>query len=207
MTRREIVLRMGLCATVLLAAGCGNDRSPVTFQRVKPLAATGAPAPSPASKAFATPASSDGGDDPLAAPDQLATGSTSPDRDSSSAAATDPEDLLADGPKIPTRYRHWLTVEQYDSRITIRVNGIGLGGYAASQTTDITMRLHPGSNTITLIDAPNTKGSWVRLYVTRDPPLPQLQLFPSAGSLDISPTDLKTGKPQMLTRTFTFTAG
>ena len=100
-------------------------------------------------------------------------------------------------------------MEQYNSRITLQVNGVGLGGYAASKTTEITMRLHPGSNTITLTDEPNAKTSWARLFITRDPPLPQLLLFQTAGSADVRLTDLGNKhdvKPHTVTKTFTFLA-
>ena len=64
-------------------------------------------------------------------------------------------DALASDTPMPTAYRHWLTVSQFGAQVKLRVNGVAQGGFAASNTSDITMVMHPGSNTITVEYAPS----------------------------------------------------
>ena len=199
-----LLLGAGGACLVLLMTGCGNEERDVTFQPVKPEATTGAPAPPPAPPAFA-PASppASASDDPLAVPDQLASGADAPAAKSEDAPALAPDDQLADAaPKMPTDHSHWLRGGIFNARVAISLNGLPLGEFRAPLDKDITMKLRRGVNTVTFAYAPRADTSSAHLDVLESehtPPIAPLASFRSPLPA--------VGKPQKpFTQTFTFLA-
>ena len=202
----KVTCGLGLSLVVLLTAGCGSDK-PVEDQDQPGQQYSGPSHQSgitPATLAPA-PATATGGD-PLAATDQLASGANGVAKSAGDVPTNGSGDALAGDLPIPTAYRHWLTVSQFGAQVKLRVNGVAQGGFAASATSEITMVMHPGSNTITMEYDPQSSDAWARVYVTRDPPLPQLTLFDSTSlPAQAAPEPkIKAGtKPKFLTKTFT----
>ena len=199
-----------LVLAALLTAGCGADK-PVEDGGQPQQQFYGSSHKSGITPAALAPTASTAGD-PLVAADQLASGadgvSKSASDASGGASSLDGGDLLGSGPKMPTQHSHWLTVAQYDAHVTFQLNGVGLGGYAASGPTDITMKCHPGLNTLTLVYEPLSARSWMNLLVEEsehDPPIQPLILFHQ--NPDMTHPGLDTGrKPPLLKKTFTFIA-
>ncbi len=105
---------------------------------------------------------------------------------------------------MPTQHSHWLRGSIFNARVTVRVNGLLLGTYSSPQDRDITMKLRPGINTMTLAYTPLTSTASARLFILEsehDPPIPPLATFRSPLAVASS------GAPaQTTTQTLTFLA-
>ncbi len=201
-----IISGVSLAAAVLLTGGCGDD-SPNPGIRAPTPAAADPPSPSPTS-ALAPPTPVPAGADPLATPDQLTAGVDGQAKDIGAAPPTDAPGLDSNAVKMPTAHSHWLTVEQYDAKVSCQLNGTRQGGYMGQGTTDITMKLHPGPNTLTVTYEPNSSRSWAGVTLTEgehQPPISPLVTFRQSPRLSQPSTD-GDSQPPPVTQTFAFIA-
>ena len=138
-----------------------------------------------------------------------------PMRGSADSAASTPDPLLASGdplkgPAMPTQHSHWLSVGSGHARLIVELNGIRYGGAFMSGTHDVTMRLRPGMNTLSVLYQPQAQRAWASVVLTegesgltgrtlatfRQAPLPDMGEVRTAGSPPL---------PE-ITRTMIFTA-
>ena len=117
------------------------------------------------------------------------------------------DDTIATGikQKMPTQHSHWLKIAQFQSHITVRLNGVWYGEFYGAADRDITMSLQAGQNTITVTYQPQSPGSWMDLKVLEsehDPPIPPLVTFaitPNRTRLDSSDRQQRTPTTKMFT--------
>jgi hypothetical protein len=165
-----------------------------------------------------TPPSPGDDADPLAPPDPMI---GSADGNAADALASDTDgaspvpqtDAGTDlgttaGPKMPTQHSHWLSLAQFGARVTVRLNGVWYGEFYGPTLRDITMRLQPGPNTLTVTYAPQNASSWLAVHVTEgehSPPIPDLVVYRIEPLRQTGKDDM-TGQPAPTTRTFRFIA-
>lgn len=114
------------------------------------------------------------------------------------------------GPRMPTHHSHWLSAYMGQAKVKVALNGIGMGTYFFGVTRDITQKLRPGVNMLTVTYEPKDETSWASVSVVEgehETPIPPLMSFhktPLRNSIH-SPAELKKAlKP--VTQTFTFIA-
>jgi hypothetical protein len=188
---------------VFLLTGCGDDR-PVSDPPPGPVA-NQYPAPAPAAPAPAaqTPDPLLAGDGAMSSSDPLLHGSSQ----DQTASSTSSDPLLQhdplQGPAMPTEHSHWLRGQVRDARLTVLLNGVRQGAYSGMVDQDITMKLHPGINSVTFLYAPRRADSSAQLDLLEsehDPPIPPLASFQSAPA----PSD--AAGPPTISQSFTFFA-
>ena len=158
-----------LLGTALLLSGCGDDNS--VSRQTPPQKQAGSYAPVAPAPPLPAPEPAAQTSDPLTqTPDPLLSGSTG----SGDAAPADPllghdplaqRDLLQ-GRSMPTDHSHWLNTESSNARISISLNGSRLSTYQPSGTQDVTMKLNPGPNTLTVVYTPDSVRSWGSVTLT-----------------------------------------
>ena len=96
---------------------------------------------------------------------------------------------------MATVHTHWLRGQVHGARLTILLNGIQEGEYFGMVDRDISMKLHPGINTVSFLYTPREQDASAQMSLLEsehDPPIPPLALFQSAptptGTLDFKPT-------------------
>jgi len=143
----------GIPLALLLLTGCGDDRPYTPPPPRPPRQAQAAPAdrPSAAAPAYSTPA---GPPDPLVGD----AGQAPPEPLAGHDPLTSSDPLQ--GRAMPTKHSHWLNAEMWQARVTVLLNGARLGGAIAPGTQDVTMRMRPGVNTLTVIYEPRDESSW-----------------------------------------------
>lgn len=114
------------------------------------------------------------------------------------------------GPRMPTHHSHWFNTAMRQAKVKVALNGIGMGTYVFGMTRDITQKLHPGVNLLTVTYEPKDETSWASVSVvegeheTPTPPLVNFHRPPLRNSVH-TPAELKKAlKP--VTQTFTFVA-
>lgn len=114
------------------------------------------------------------------------------------------------GPRMPTRHSHWFSAYMGQAKVKVALNGIGMGTYFFGVTRDITQKLRPGVNMLTVTYEPKDETSWASVSVVESehetpiPPLVSFRRAPLRNSIH-SPAQLKKAlKP--VTQTFTFIA-
>jgi hypothetical protein len=188
-------------ALMLLLSGCGDDRPD---SGAPPSSEAPASAPAPVESASAPPAP-----DPLLSGDQ-AIPTNDPLLPHESQSPTDPlasTDPLQ-GHAMPTEHSHWLNTEANEARVSVLLNGMRLSSFQPSGTQDITMKLHPGPNTLTVIYTPQNVHSWGSVTLTEGEHEGQAILLAEFRKAPLNdsvifdnPTDVKP-----TTQTFTFFA-
>ena len=130
--------------------------------------------------------------DPLAPPDPLAT--------------ADP----LKGPVMPTQHSHWMDTEMGQARVIVRLNGIRVGGFMTSGVRDVTMRLRPGINTLSVTYEPRNIHSWASVVMTEGENGPSGKLLADFREAPLADTGggTETGQPAPppVIRTLIFTA-
>lgn len=114
------------------------------------------------------------------------------------------------GPRMPTHHSHWLSAFMGRAKVKVALNGVGTGTYVAGVTRDITQKLRPGVNMLTVTYEPKDRTSWASVTVVegeRETPIPPLVNFhkPPLRNSVHSPAELKKAL-QPVTQTFTFMA-
>jgi hypothetical protein len=111
---------------------------------------------------------------------------------------------------MPTQHSHWLDARMSQARVVVLLNGARLGSTQPAGTQDVTMRLRPGINTLTVLYTPQNERSWASVTLTegergaggaalasfREAPLAEQALSDEARQARLRPTS----------RTITFTA-
>ncbi len=126
------------------------------------------------------------------------------DTDNALAQSSDTLAGAAPGQKMPTAHSHWLRGSIFNARVGVRINGLFLGTFTSPQDRDITMKLRPGINTVTLAYSPLTSTASARLFILEsehDPPIPPLATFRSPLSAPNPRAPMQT-----TTQTLTFLA-
>ena len=103
------------------------------------------------------------GSEPPAMPDPMV-GSSGSDGAQADPLAAGGDPLK--GPVMPTQHSHWLSVGSGHARLIVKLNGIRYGDTFISGTHDITMRLRPGINTLSVRYQPQTQRAWASVVLT-----------------------------------------
>jgi len=143
--------------------------------------------------------------DPLVADDPL---SISKDTFAEPTDDTPPADPLATTDVVmPTKHSHWLRGAISGATVSVSVNHVKVGDFAATIDKDITMRCRKGYNAVTFTYTPFEKSAFATVDVLEsehNPPIAPLASFDSTVDAIPDASALDTDKPT--TKTFQFVA-
>jgi hypothetical protein len=111
--------------------------------------------------------------------------------------------------QMPTEHSHWLRGDVSNGSCTVYVNGSEVASIVGSVDghidKDITMHLHPGSNSATFNFMPSGQNSFAELDILEsehNPPIPPLATFDTESL----PNPEASGRARSETQSFVFTA-